>query len=223
MIAVGDVYREISNITAPRAERVLDCPVRLFTETELDPKLLKLELFQHVDTEHVLMLDCDIVLHAWDWSPFRSDAFNAVHCQNIQNYPPIWNALRAVIPEPVPLFNTGLWLAPRGIEPVFSLAKHYLFDQLLNFPLNFAEETPTNLALHRTEFAVNILPERYNRCQHLDLSPYTPDAKDVFGMHLLSGTPEQKLERIRTYCERFPLDSQKLGAGTLQTPDVCAL
>lgn len=209
MIVCGDEYHQIADITAPRASKVLGAPIiRITPPADVAPHLFKLELFKHFDTEHILLLDSDIVLFDWNWNDFALDAFNAAPSQNLHHFPHILKAIRQYIPEPAPLFNTGLWLAPRSESTMFELAAKYLkppFGSLVNFPFNFHDETPTNLALYRTAALTHTLSATYNRLNHMWQEPYLPPPGDAFGVHLLSGTPSQKLARIQAYCDAYPV------------------
>ena len=210
MIVGGDCYERIAALTIPRAEQVLNHPVTTIAPPPNTPAhLFKLDLFQHFSTEHILLIDSDIVFFNWDWADFEPSAFNAVRSQNLHKFPPILQAVRNYIPEPSPLFNTGLWLAPRALADVFSQASKHLKPggRLLDFMHNFQDETPTNLALHENQAPVHVLPNKYNKLHHIWQQPYLPPPEDSFGVHLLSGDPEKKLERIQAYCEKYPLTS----------------
>lgn len=203
-IAIGDVYQQIAKITVPRMERLIGAPVRILSEPHPNPLMFKLDLLKHTDAEHLLFIDVDIVLHAWDWAPFEPEKFNAVVCYS-SLFPDILQSLRQHIPAPAPLFNSGFWLAPKSVQPVFQLAKDIAENELNTFKFQFNEETPLNLALHRTGFPCNELPEKYNNLQHIWKIVQPVAATDTIGMHLLSGNPLKKLARIKRYCERYPL------------------
>lgn len=202
VIAIGDVYQEISKLTVPRMERFLG-PVRVFSEPHPNPWQFKLDLFEHTNAEHILFIDVDIVLHGWDWAPFEPGKFNAVLSQNLVDFPDILRSIRMYIPQRAPLFNSGFWLAPRGVHDIFQEAKALAQTELQHFPFNFQEETPLNLALHRFEFPTHVLPTKYNNLQHI-WKVDQPEPGDTLCMHLLSGTPDEKLKRIQKYCSNWP-------------------
>lgn len=202
MIAVGDTHQEMASLTAPRVEETTGLVVHLITDAP-DPWLTKLDLLDVASTDLVMLVDADIVFHSWNWTALQFDCFNAVSA----NWWPEWDstkALKKLMPYPGrPLFNTGLWIAPKTLAPVFKYAKELAQGELKDSPVKFWDETPLNLALQRTDSPTHNLPRGFNH-QHSHLTTLGP--KPTRGLHAVHFEGHHnKLARVKRYCEKYPL------------------
>lgn len=205
MLAQGDEFQAIAALTRPRAERALGVPVELVTSFSdiTEAKLQQLE--GATDDEHVMLLDADLVFFGWDWHAILPGHFNAAP----DMLHPSWPGTKAIIdkmPFPKePTLNTGLWIAPGSLQPVFAHALILARNDLRDFQYRLWDQTPLNVALQQARSPRHYLPAVQFNWQ---LSPKVQrdpaPAKHTYVVHLIEGTPQEKLKRVSEYCERFP-------------------
>lgn len=166
VVVHGDLYRKMADVSVPRMERVLHCPVEIHDLSQANSAesvwFYKLSLLNRVK-ETVLCLDADLVFCHFNWDDLDLDKFNAVLDTPFLGWATGCQATRKYYP-PEKAINGGFWYCPFKPEYValFERATYLKTHVLHNFKYAFGDQAALNLALHELQPPIHLLPNSYN-------------------------------------------------------------
>lgn len=227
MVAIGDDYEKMAELTAPRVEHFLGIKPRVLLQEDckagvvnFDAYTAKMSLLEkgRMNGNSVLFLDCDaVIMRGFSEKDFVPGQLNASPCRLKPGQKGYMDIAEAIYPHDVSeTVNTGMLAFQRtdSFRRLFRVARRLRSQmQKSSHPYAVGDQLAFNIAMlsmPRHLLKVNRLPQQYNWQTGLKLV----EPSDVRVFHFVGGAEGRpgeaadtkgKLERVRVNCERFQL------------------